>query len=111
MPAVPPRVAQISMNTSFRVSPALERGNGARLGVMAIAAGSAAAQDTMKKEPMTKDEMTLQQCKEHMSMAKGDGMKKDDAMMKKEAACEAMMKRDKDEMARKGSGPTDPMKK
>jgi hypothetical protein len=38
--------------------------------------------------------MTMQECKDHMAMAKKDGMKKDDASMKKDAACADMMKQD-----------------
>ena len=66
---------------------------------MALAAGGAAAVDDMKKgdsmakDGMTKD-MTMQQCKDHMAMSK-DAAKKDDAMMmKKDAKCADMMKKD-----------------
>jgi len=62
---------------------------------------------TMKKD------MSMQECKDHMAMAKKDTMaKKDDAMMKKDGACEEMMK--KDEMLKKDSGMTkkeEPMRK
>ena len=65
---------------------------------MALAAGHAAAQDSMKKkDTMAKDgmmSMTMQECKDHMAMAKKDGMKKDDMMMKKDAMCADMMKKD-----------------
>lgn len=67
---------------------------------LAAAAGTSFAQDAMKKtEPMAGDamakkEMTMQDCKDHMAMAKKDGMKKDDASMKKDAACADMMKKD-----------------
>ena len=45
--------------------------------------------DTMKKE------MSMQECKEYMATAAKDTMaKKDDAMMKKDAACAEMMKKD-----------------
>ena len=58
-------------------------------------AGSALAMDDMKKgDAMSKDTMTMQQCKDHMAMAKKDGMKKDDAMMKKDTMCADMMKKD-----------------
>ena len=63
-------------------------------------AGSAFAASHMEKGAsapmMAKDGMmTMDQCKEHMAMAKKDGMaKKDDAMMKKDAACADMMKKD-----------------
>ena len=66
---------------------------------IALTAGSSFAQDTMKKdEPMAKDgmmkkHMTMQQCKDHMAMAKKDGMKKGDAMMDKDAMCADMMKK------------------
>ena len=46
----------------------------------------------MAKDPMMKAP-TMQECKDMMAMKK-DGMKKDDAMMKKEAACNDMMKKD-----------------
>ena len=56
---------------------------------LSIAAGSAAAADHVKK-----DGMTMQECKDHMAMAKKDGMKRDDAMMKKDTVCADMMKKD-----------------
>ena len=71
---------------------------------MAFAAGSAVAASHTEKgasAPMAKDammmkEMSMQDCKDHMAMAKkGDAMaKKDDAMMKKDAMCDDMMKKD-----------------
>ena len=68
---------------------------------LAIAAASAgAADDAMMKKnnAMAKDgmdkPMTMQDCKDHMAMAKKDGMKKDDAMMKKDTMCADMMKKD-----------------
>lgn len=81
---------------------------------IAVAAGSISAQDTMKKpDTMTKDgmaskDMTMQQCKDHMAMMKKNTMnkdvpKRDDAMMKHDAMCADMMKKD-------GSAAT-PMKK
>jgi hypothetical protein len=79
---------------------------------MALAAGTAFAEDSMKKEdPMAKDsmmkkDMTMQECKDHMAMPKKDGMAKDDAMMKKDTQCAAMMKKD-DAMMKKD----EPMKK
>jgi hypothetical protein len=73
---------------------------------LALAAGGAIAQDAMKKDdPMMKKEMTMQECKDHMAMAKKDGMKKDDAMMKKDQTCADMMKKDgmmKDGMMKDG---------
>ncbi|MBC8058590.1 MAG: hypothetical protein H7Y61_18625 [Rhizobiales bacterium] len=80
----------------------------------AMAASSTFAQDAMKKnEPMKdgmKKEMTMQECKDHMAMAKKDGMKKDDAMMKSDKTCSDMMKKDGG-MMNKGTPPVDPMKK
>ncbi len=64
-------------------------------------AGNAAAQD--KKDAMAKP-MTMKECQDHMAMAKKDGVKKDDAMMKKDTMCADMMK--KEEAMKK-----DPMKK
>jgi hypothetical protein len=64
---------------------------------MALAAASAiAADDAMKKghDAMKKDTMTLQECKDHMAMAKKEGATKDDAAMKKDAMCAEMMKKD-----------------
>ena len=62
---------------------------------MAFAAGSVAAQDAMKKnDGMMKKDMTMQECKDHMAMAKQAGAKKDDAAMKKDAMCADMMKKD-----------------
>lgn len=59
-------------------------------------AGGAMAQDAMKKgsEGIMKKEMTMQECKDHIAMAKKDGMKKDDASMKIDKACAEMMKSD-----------------
>ena len=63
---------------------------------MALAAGSVAAQDAMKKAPM-KDEMkpmtmTMKECTDYMEMAKKDAMKKD---AKKDTMCTDMMAKDK----------------
>lgn len=66
----------------------------------AAAASAGAADDTMMKKnnAMAKDgmdkPMTMQDCKDHVAMAKKDGMKKDDAMMKKDTMCADMMKKD-----------------
>ena len=84
---------------------------------MAFAATGAMAQDTPKKDAMPKDgmaqPMTMQQCKDHMAMAK-EGMKKDDAMMKKDAAFADMMKKDgammKDGAMKKDGMPAEPKK-
>jgi hypothetical protein len=90
---------------------------GAALSLFAVVAP---AQDAMKKDAM-KDgamtkEMTLQQCKDHMAMAKKDDMKKDDATMKKDAMCADMMKKDgmmkkDDAMMKKDGMAAEPMKK
>ena len=73
---------------------------------MALAGACAFAADDMKKADgmMKKDTMTLQECKDHMAMAKKEGVKKDDAMMKKDAMCADMMKKD-------GMKKDEPMKK
>ena len=81
-----------------------------------FAAGSALAQDAMKKDDMMmKKEMTAQECKDHMAMAKKDGMKKDDMSMKKDTMCDDMMKKDgmmkKDDAMMKKDGMAEPMKK
>jgi hypothetical protein len=81
---------------------------------LSMSAGFASAQDAMKKDA-TKDsamtkEMTAQQCKDHMAMAKKDGMKKDDTTMKTDAMCADMMKKD-DAMMKKDGMAADPMKK
>ena len=69
---------------------------------LGLFAGSAFAASHMEKgasAPMAqggmKKEMSMQECKDHMAMAKKDTMaKRDDAMMKKDAACAEMMKKD-----------------
>ena len=81
-----------------------------------LAAGGAAGQDATKKDDATtKDSMTksmtMQECKDHMAMAKKEGTKKDDAMMKKDTMCADMMKKDsmkKDDATMKKE---EPMKK
>lgn len=67
---------------------------------IALAAGGVSAQDTMQKHDgmakngMMNKNMTMQECKDHMAMSK-DAAKKDDAMMmKKDAKCADMMKKD-----------------
>ena len=87
----------------------------------ALAGGAWAADDMKKADGTMKKEggMTLQQCKDHMAMSKTDGTKKDDAMMKKDAMCADMMKKDgamkkDDAMTKKDDGMTkkeEPMKK
>ena len=65
---------------------------------LSVAAAGAFAQDAMMKKDdgaMMKKDMTMQECKDHMAMANKDGMKKDDAMMKKDKMCaDMMMKKD-----------------
>jgi len=66
---------------------------------MALAVSGVAAQGTMKKDDaMSKDSMakgmSMQECKDHMAMAAKAGTKKDDAMMKKDAMCADMMKKE-----------------
>lgn len=75
---------------------------------MTLVAGAAFAADDMKKPDamMKKDSMTMQECKDHVAMAKQDGMKRDDAMMKKDVVCADMMKKD-DAMMKK----VEPMQK
>ena len=81
---------------------------------IALAAGGVSAQDTMQKhDGMAKDgmmnkNMTMQECKDHIAMSGKEGMKqdvpkKDAAMMKQEAYCAAMMKKE--------GTPGEPMKK
>ena len=55
---------------------------------LALAAGTAAAQD--KKDAPAKP-TNMEECKEHMAMAKKEGAKKDE---KKDAACAELMKKD-----------------
>lgn len=80
---------------------------------LALGVSATFAQDAMKKDDampktgMMKKEMTATECKEHMAMAKKDGMMKDGAMMKKDAMCADMMKKE-DAMMKKDA---EPMKK
>ena len=87
---------------------------------LGLFAGSAFAASHMEKGAsapmaqggMMKKEMSMQECKDHMAMAKKDTMaKQDDAMMKKDAMCADMVKKDemmkKDAMTKK----EEPMKK
>jgi len=69
-----------------------------------LAAGSSAAMADMKKPDamMKKDTMTMQECKDHMSMAKKDGVKKDDSMTKKDMMCADMMKKGSVAIAERG---------
>jgi len=70
---------------------------------LGLFAGSAFAASHMEKGAsapmahgdMVKKDLSLQECKDHMAMAKKDTMaKKEDAMMKKDAACAEMVKKD-----------------
>lgn len=67
------------------------------LGLVAASAGAADDAMMKKNDAMAKDgmakPMTMQECKDYMAMTK-DGMKKDDAMMKKDTMCADMMKKD-----------------
>ena len=90
---------------------------------LSVAGTGAFAASHMEKEkgasaPMApggtmKKDMSMQECKDHMAMAQRDTMaKKDDAMMKKDAACAEMVK--KDEMMKKDGAmmkKDEPMKK
>ena len=61
---------------------------------LGLATGVATAMSHSEKKPDgAKDTMTMQQCKDHMAMAKKDA-KKDDAMMKKDSMCADMMKKE-----------------
>jgi hypothetical protein len=83
-----------------------------------LAAGNAAAQDTMKKSDSMASpdkKMSMQECKDHMAMSKKAGAKKDDAMMKKDANCDEMVKKGdptlkNDGMLKKDKNPGDSMK-
>ena len=83
---------------------------------IALAAGTANAQDATKKsdsmgaDGMMKKDMTMQECKDHMAMAKKDGMKRDDAMKSHDAMCSDMMKKGGGSMHKDGAD-KDTMKK
>jgi len=86
----------------------------ASLGFAACSAFAASHMEKGASAPMAmKKEMSMQDCKDHLAMAKKDTMaKKDDAMMKKDAACAEMLK--KDEMMKKDGAmmkKEEPMKK
>lgn len=62
---------------------------------LTIAAGTASAAEVMKHDDaMMKKDMTMQHCKDHITMSKKDGMKKDDATMKMDTLCKDMMAKD-----------------
>ena len=87
------------------------------LGVaLLLASVSGSAQDAMKKDGAPKDSgttmaMTIQQCKDHMAMSERAGVKKDDAMMKKDAMCNDLMKKDGAVLLPKGGIAGEPVKK
>lgn len=72
-------------------------------GTIALSASSVFAMDAMKP--------SMQDCKDHMAMAKKDGMKKDDAMMKRDTMCTDMMKKDGMMMKKDGMAASEPMMK
>ena len=89
---------------------------------IAVTTGGAAAQDAKKaNEPAVtdgtrkKESMTMQECKDHMAMAKKEGTKKDAPMMKKDTMCADMMKKDGtmkgDSTMNKDGMPSEPTKK
>jgi hypothetical protein len=105
--AVRLRTPTLQEKSMRKITPAL-------LACVALAGNAFAADEMKSADGMMKKEtpMTMQECKDHMAMAKKDGMKKDDAMMKKDAMCADMMKKDdammkKDAMTKK----EEPMKK
>jgi len=62
---------------------------------IAFASGSALAQD-MKTAPTPNDtaKPTIQECKDQMAMPRTDAMKTDPAVLKKDAACADIIKKD-----------------
>jgi hypothetical protein len=75
-------------------------------------AGSAWAADDMKKADAMMKPMTVQECKDHLAMARKDAMaKKDDATMKKDAMCADMVKKDEMMKSDAMSKKEEPMKK
>jgi hypothetical protein len=85
--------------------------------VVSLVAGAAsAADDARKGEPVGKEgvlmkNMTMEECKEHMAMARKDGTKRDDATLKKDTMCTDMMKKGKDPTAKKDGPSSDPIKR
>ena len=83
---------------------------------IALAAGTANAMDAAKKsdsmpaDGMMKHDMTRQECKDHLAMARKDGMNRDDAMKSHDAMCSSMMKKGAKRM-HKGSMHKDSMHK
>jgi len=61
---------------------------------LSVAASAAFAQEAKKPDAMMDKPMTMQECKDHMANMKKDGVKKDDASMKKDTMCTDMMKKD-----------------
>ena len=63
---------------------------------IAFASGSALAQD-MRNAPAPNDpakQLTIQECKDQMAMPRTDAMKTDPAVLKKDAACADIIKKD-----------------
>ncbi|MBT2305340.1 hypothetical protein J7E70_33605 [Variovorax paradoxus] len=66
---------------------------------LALAGTTGSAQDATKKDGTDKDSgssmvMTVQQCREHMATSAKAGMKKDDAMVRKDTMCDDLMKKE-----------------
>lgn len=77
---------------------------------LALTAGTVMAQDSAAKPAAAdgaKGVVTLQECRD-IASAKKDGMAKDEATMKKEAACSELLRK---EDAKAGASSTEPAKK
>ncbi len=71
---------------------------------------------TARNTGLIKKEMTMQVGRDHVAMAKKDGMKKDDGVMKKDQMCADMIKKDgammkKDDTMMKNGAASEVMKK
>lgn len=76
---------------------------------LALTAGTAMAQDATKPAGAADAKaVTAQECRE-LATAKKDGVAKDEATMKKEAACSELLR--KDDAAKSGVTSTEPAKK
>ena len=78
---------------------------------LALTAGTALAQDSTSKTTAPADAkpaVTAQECRE-LASAKKEGAAKDEARLKKEAACTDLLR--KDDAAKSGATSTDPVKK
>jgi hypothetical protein len=78
---------------------------------LALTAGTVMAQDATTKAAAAdgaKAVVTLQECRD-IASAKKDGMAKDEATMKKEAACSELLR--KEDAAKSGATSTEPAKK